>query len=142
MTGALHIREISKADMDSVVSLWHRAGLTRPHNDPIKDLSFAMAGPGSTVLVGLVAGRIAGTVMVGHDGHRGTIYYLATDPEYRRLGVGAQMLAAAEAWLVAHGVWKLNLLIRAENHEVRDFYQKCGYAEENRIVMSRRIEKT
>lgn len=142
MTGTLDIRDYTDKDETAVVSLWRRADLTRPHNDPVRDLRFAMAGPGSTVLVGLIGSRIVGSVMVGHDGHRGTIYYLAVDPDYRNRGFGAQMLAAAEAWLTTHGVWKLNLLIRAENRKVRNFYEKFGYGEEKRIVMSRRIEKT
>ena len=142
MTGELHIRDFAEADLDAVVALWQRAGLTRPHNDPEKDLRFAIAGPSSTVLVGVGAEGIVGTVMVGHDGHRGTIYYLAVDPDHRNLGFGAAMLAGAEGWLSARGLWKINLLIREENDNVRKFYQKCGYLIENRIAMSRRIEKT
>lgn len=142
MTGTLDIGEFASADEADVVLLWQRAELTRPHNTPAKDLRFAMAGPASTVLVGRMGSQIVASVMVGHDGHRGTIYYLAVDPQYRHRGFGSQMLAAAEAWLATHGVWKLNLLIRAENHKVRSFYEKFGYVEENRIAMSRRIEKT
>ena len=142
MTAALTIRDFQDGDLDAIVSLWERAGLTRPHNDPVRDISFAMAGPGSTVLVGRIGAKIIGSVMVGHDGHRGTVYYLAIDPDHRKAGLGAEMLAAAESWLGARGVWKLNLLIRAKNHNVRDFYLRCGYVEENRIVMSRQITKT
>jgi len=142
MTGALHIRDIVDADLDAVVALWHLAGLTQPHNNPRQDLRFAMAGANSTVLIGLASEQIVGSVMVGHDGHRGTIYYLAIDPDHREQGFGSAMLAGAEAWLGARGLWKINLLIRPENKKVLKFYLKCGYEEENRIVMSRRIEKT
>ena len=51
--------------------------------------------------------------MVGHDGHRGMFYYLAVDPARQRRGLGRAAVRAAEAWLAARGVWKVNLLVRA-----------------------------
>jgi ribosomal protein S18 acetylase RimI-like enzyme len=66
--------------------------------------------------------------MVGHDGHRGTMYYVGVDPDRRRHGFGRQMVAAAEAWMQARGVWKANLLVRAANTAVFGFYERLGYA--------------
>lgn len=141
MNQTLHIKDYAPGDLDALVALWDRAGMTRPHNDPVKDIEFAAKSPASTVLVGHVGGRLVASVMTGHDGHRGAVYYLAVDPDQQNSGYGKLMLQAAEDWLAARGVWKLNLMIRAENHAVRDFYLSCGYATEQRIVMARRIEK-
>ncbi|VAW11827.1 Acetyltransferase [hydrothermal vent metagenome] len=141
MTKSLTLGTFEDSDMEAVISLWQKTGLTQPRNDPEIDIRFAMAGPSSTVLVGRAGIILVGSVMVGHDGHRGTVYYLAIDPDHRKSGFGAKMLAGAEAWLRARGVWKLNLVIRAENRDVREFYLKCGYSEENRILMARRITK-
>ena len=52
----------------------------------------------------------------------------------------SEAMAAAEAWLRAHGVWKLNLMIRDGNEQVRGFYEALGYETEPRVVMSRRLE--
>ena len=136
----LAIRQFEDRDIDDVVGLWTRAGLVQSHNDPVRDIQFAMTGPASTILLGHVNGSLVGAVMVGHDGHRGTVYYLGVDPDRQKNGLGAKMLNAAEDWLRKKGVWKLNLLIRANNHQVRDFYLKCGYVEEKRIAMARRID--
>jgi len=38
--------------------------------------------------------------MVGHDGHRGWLYYVASTPESRGSGIGRQMVSAAEEWLM------------------------------------------
>ncbi len=78
--------------------------------------------------------------MVGHDGHRGMLYYVAVEPRNRGQGWGKAAVRAAEAWLAERGVWKINLLVRAENDEVRGFYEKLGYEINPVLCMGRRIE--
>lgn len=136
MTG---FREISDADVEAVVALWNACGLTRPWNDPYKDIAFARAGPNSTVLISEHDGHIAATVMAGHDGHRGMFYYVAVAPSLRRRGLGRSAIRTAEAWLAAQGVWKINLLVRSENQAVADFYAALGYEVNPVMCMARRI---
>ena len=85
--------------MESIVSLWKACELTRPWNDPYKDIQFAREGETSTVLVGFFEERVVASVMVGHDGHRGVLYYLAVDPAFQKRGFGKAAVTAAEAWL-------------------------------------------
>src|SRR5262245_25334552 len=120
-------RPLANGEEAAVIALWHICGLTRPWNDPVQDLAFARAKPNSDVLVGLFEGRIVASAMVGHDGHRGTMYYVSVDPACRGRSFGRQMVAAAEAWLKAHGVWKVNLLVRKGNEPVLGFYAELGY---------------
>jgi ribosomal protein S18 acetylase RimI-like enzyme len=132
-------RDITRADIERVVDLWTRCGLTRPWNDPYKDISFAMDGSASTLLVAEEGQAIVASVMVGHDGHRGTLYYVAVDPARRREGLGRKAVRAGEDWLGARGVWKVNLLVRSENEAVRSFYEKLGYEVNPVFCMARRI---
>ena len=93
--------------------------LARPWNDPAADVTRALASPTSTVLAALdEAGRLLGTAMVGHDGHRGWVYYLAVDPDLRGNGLGRQLMHASERWLRERDVPKLNLMVRTTNHAV------------------------
>jgi ribosomal protein S18 acetylase RimI-like enzyme len=64
------------------------------------------------------AGHISGSVMVGHDGHRGWLYYVASTPHSRGSGIGRQMVQAAEKWLRQRGVVKAQLLVRETNTKV------------------------
>jgi hypothetical protein len=80
----MKIEPIPRASFDAVVALWQAVGLTRPWNDPLADLRRACDGPASAVLVGVSGDRVVATVMVGHDGHRGWVYYLAVAPHARR----------------------------------------------------------
>src|SRR4051812_7249962 len=81
-------------------------------------------------------GRIVGSVMAGHDGHRGWIYYVAVDPAERKTGLGKRLVAAAEAALLERGVRKAMLLIRDTNTAVRGFYERLGYEVEPRTLMT------
>jgi ribosomal protein S18 acetylase RimI-like enzyme len=132
-------RDIEDRDVEAVVALWTACGLTRPWNDPYKDIAFARAGKDSTVLVLERNGAIVATVMAGHDGHRGMLYYVAVAPELRGQGLGSQAVRAAEAWLGGRGVWKVNLLVRPENEAVKGFYEALGYAVNPVLCMARKI---
>jgi ribosomal protein S18 acetylase RimI-like enzyme len=77
--------------------------------------------------------------MVGHDGHRGMLYYVAVVPELQRRGLVKAAVRAAEAWLAARGVWKVNLLVRAENAAVKGFYEALGYEVNPVLCMARKI---
>ena len=137
----MKIRPMRDEDLEAVITLWREAGLTRPYNDPQRDIEFARQSPASDILVGEIDGILTASCMVGHDGHRGVIYYLCVAPAQQGKGLGRQILHAAEDWLKARGVWKLNLMIRMDNTRVRDFYLATGYAEEERLVMSRWLDE-
>ena len=127
-------------DAAEVAALWQVCGLTRPWNDPVKDFHFALASPASTVLVGWIENRIVASVMVGHDGHRGALYYVAVAPEEQGQGLGRAIHDAAIEWLSGQGVWKLNLLVRSDNIHVRKFYESLGYAENKVVSFEKLIE--
>ena len=123
----LAFRELQDANLERVVSLWKACELTRSWNDPYKDIQFARQSATSTILVGFFEERLVATVMVGHDGHRGVLYYLAVDPAFQKRGFGKATVAAAEAWLRERGVWKINLMVRSENETAGRFYERLGY---------------
>ncbi len=120
-------REVENPDLESIVTLWKRCGLLRAWNDPVRDIALAAKSENSTILVGVLNAEIVASVMVGHDGHRGAIYYLAVDPGFQKRGHGKAAMAAAEDWLRNRGVWKINLLVRNENKLVGGFYEALGY---------------
>jgi ribosomal protein S18 acetylase RimI-like enzyme len=126
-------------DVAGLIALWTACDLVRPWNDPARDIAFARSGPASDVLVTRDGDTVIASVMVGHDGHRGIVYYVATHPHYQRKGLGKATMRAAEHWLKQRGVWKLNLLVRAENEAVRGFYESLGYEVEPRLCMARKL---
>ena len=133
----MKIRDLTSANIDAAAALWHQAGLTRPWNSPERDAKRALDGDTSTVLGAFAEERLMGTVMVGHDGHRGWVYYLAVDESQRGTGLGKRMMAAAEDWLRATGVVKVQLMVRSGNDAVLGFYEHLGYEDANVQVRSK-----
>ncbi|MCW1838787.1 GNAT family acetyltransferase [Prosthecomicrobium hirschii] len=135
------IRPVEDGDVAAVIDLWHRAGLYRPWNPPERDIDFARRSPHCALLVADVDGRpVTASVMVGEDGHRGWVYYLAVDPSVQGRGLGRRMMAAAEAWLLARGIWKVQLLVRRENGAVRGFYDALGFETGDVVMMQKWLE--
>jgi ribosomal protein S18 acetylase RimI-like enzyme len=136
----LAIAPIVDADVADVIALWQACQLTRPWNDPAADIALARKGSNATLLVGRDDGAIVATVLVGHDGHRGWVYYLAVSPDHRHQGYGRVMMDAAEGWLRERGIEKLQLLVRPDNKSVKNFYQSLGYAEQERIIYAKWLD--
>ena len=127
-------------EIEAAVTLWQEAGLTRPWNDPRADARLALAGETSTILAGRLDGRLVATVMVGADGHRGWVYYLGVALDCRKRRFGEAMMRAAEQWIIAHGMPKLQLMVRSDNAAATGFYAAIGYKAEATVVMSRRFD--
>ena len=136
----LTIDTINDADVENVVALWQRCGLTRPWNDPHADIALARRRENSTVLIGRDNGAVVASVMVGHDGHRGWVYYVAVDPDGRKRGYGRAIMAAAEDWLRTAGIAKLQLLVRRENSQANAFYQSLGFEESTSVMFQKWLD--
>ncbi len=126
-------------DQQDVVGLWHRCGLTRPWNEPRRDIQRKLAEQPEFLLVGRQAGRVVATVMLGYDGHRGWINYLAVEPDLQGRGLGRAMMAEAEGLLAARGCPKINLQVRTSNKQVIAFYERIGYSVDDVVGMGKRL---
>lgn len=138
MKEELSLREYGAEDFAAVVRLWSDCGLVRPWNDPRQDIDRCLANPSSAILVSEHPERdgLAASVMLGSDGHRGWLYYLAVAPDLQRRGFGRQAVRAAESWLARRGVGKVMLMLRPDNDAVIDFYRSLDYEIEERVLMA------
>ncbi|MFB4348459.1 GNAT family acetyltransferase [Microbacterium sp. CR_7] len=129
------IRAFDHRDTEAVVALWEEAGLTRPWNDPRRDIQRKLQVQPELFLVAVddsdstdgTEPRIVGTVMAGYDGHRGWLYYLATALSHRKRGVARAVVDEAERLLLAMGCPKIQLMVREGNESVLAFYDSLGY---------------
>ena len=137
---ALAVTEITDGDLADVITLWRRAGLVREWNDPTGDIALARRDGNATVLLGRVDGAAAASVLVGHDGHRGWVYYVSVDPDHRNKGYGRAIMQAAEDWLRARGILKLQLMVRGDNAKVNAFYQSIGYYDQQRTTFAKWLD--
>lgn len=137
----MQIRSFDPDDEREVIALWHQCGLTRPWNDPARDIQRKLTVQPELFLVGIAHGHIVGTVMGGYDGHRGWINYLAVAPESRQHGYGRALMAAAEAGLRKLGCPKINLQVRGGNDAAMGFYRALGFAPDEAVCLGKRLEQ-
>jgi ribosomal protein S18 acetylase RimI-like enzyme len=133
------VEELADGDEVAVTALWSEVGLIRPWNDPAADYRRALGGPASAVLGLKPDLTLIGTVMVGYDGHRGWMYYLAVTPTRQRQGHGRVLVTAAERWLRERGAVKVQLMVREGNVSAQHFYERIGYAPSDVTVLARWI---
>ena len=136
----MHIRPYRAPDEAHVVQLWLDCGLVVPHNHPVRDIQRKLRVNPEWFLVGEREDRIVASCMVGYEGHRGWINYLAVSPDLQGMGFGRAMVARAEALLRDAGCPKINLQVRSTNQRVIAFYQRLGYTVDDAVSLGKRLE--
>ena len=135
----LRIRPFAVEDTEAVIALWRDCDLTRPWNDPARDIDRKLALADDLLLVGTVDDRVVGTVMAGYEGHRGWINYLAVEPTERGAGHGRALMAVAELRLRELGCPKINLQVRATNPDAIAFYERIGFTVDDAVSLGKRL---
>ena len=136
----LVVRAYAAEDEEAVIDLWDRCGLLRAWNNPVKDIDRKLRANSGWFLVAAVRNHIVGSIMIGYEGHRGWINYLAVDPSQRRQGVGRRLMEQAEALLRSAGCPKINLQVRSSNKEAAGFYASLGYTQDDVISLGKRLD--
>lgn len=133
------IREFRFEDEEQIVKLWHDCKLVVPWNDPHEDIARKVEAQPELFLVAVIDEIVVGTVMIGYDGHRGWINYLAVSPNNQREGIGSRLMDRTEEELRRLNCPKINLQVRATNLDVIEFYEKHGFLVEEVLNMGKRL---
>jgi ribosomal protein S18 acetylase RimI-like enzyme len=136
---AMQVRPFLDSDEAAVIALWEACGLTRSWNDPRKDIERKRSVQRERFLVGTHDDVVIASIMIGYDGHRGGINYLAVAPDQRGRGHARTLMREAERLLTAAGCPKINLQIRTANAAVIEFYKHIGYAQDDAVSFGRRL---
>jgi ribosomal protein S18 acetylase RimI-like enzyme len=135
----MEIREYKSGDKAGLIRLWAACELVNPKNDPEKDIDRKLASGSGWIFIGVEDGEIVASAMVGYEGHRGWINYLAVSPGYRKIGFGRQIMDKSEMALWEIGCPKINLQVREGNASVLEFYANLGFVEDAAISMGKRL---
>ena len=133
------IRSYRESDKEDVIQLWEECGLVVPWNNSQLDIERKQAVQPELFLIGLIHEEIIATAMVGYEGHRGWVNYLAVKPKFQRQGIGQQIMEEAERRLLKLGCPKLQVQIRNTNDGVVKFYRKLGYLQDEVVNLGKRL---
>jgi ribosomal protein S18 acetylase RimI-like enzyme len=125
---------------DAVVDLWRKCNLVVPQNDPVEDIQKKLAFQPDLFFVSLLDGKVIGSIMVGYEGHRGWLNYLAVLPEHQRRGYGRKLVEKAVDELKRLGCLKVNLQVRRSNVSVAEFYKHLGFRDDDVVGLGKRLK--
>ena len=131
-TDKSRIRQLGLDDCDALLALWQRAGLhsLKPRGRDSRDGLARQLASGVQTILGLEAdGQLVGAVVATHDSRKGWINRLVVDPDHRRRGHAARLIAAAEEVLRAQGMQIVAALVESDNPTSWALFRKAGYVE-------------
>jgi ribosomal protein S18 acetylase RimI-like enzyme len=132
----MDVRPLTDNDLDAALALW--AGTEHLGPVPRSEVEGLRRTSPELVLGAWLGGTLVGVVLGAYDGRRGWINRLAVADTARRQGVGARLLAAVEERLAARGCVQANLLVFADNHGGRSFWDRHGYEATEQVVLYHR----
>jgi len=135
----LIIRKYEEKDEEQVVNLWEQCNLFVPQNDPHEDIKKKIEFQPNLLFVGTVNDEVVSSIMVGYEGHRGWINYMAVLPECQNKGYGRQLVNKAIAELKKLGCLKVNLQVRENNKEVIEFYENLGFSNDRVVSLGKHL---
>lgn len=135
----MEVRTFVESDREAVIELWKDCELTRPWNDPSSDIDRKLKFQPDLFLVGSIGPRLVGSAMAGYDGHRGSVFYLAIDPDFQGKGYGQKLMLHIEKLLTDIGCPKLNIVVRSTNSAVLSFYHDIDYSSDDVVSISKRL---
>ena len=137
---SFEIVRYSSEYQDAIVDLWRKCNLTVPQNDPVEDIQRKLVFQPELFFVALFGGKVIGSIMVGYEGHRGWLNYMAVLPEHQRQGYGRKLAEKAVDELKRLGCLKVNLQVRKSNVSVVEFYKHLGFKDDDVVGLGKRLK--
>jgi ribosomal protein S18 acetylase RimI-like enzyme len=134
-------RHLTLDDHGASMALWNRAGLSsRPQGRDSREAFAGQLGHGEFIL-GLEdtdAGKLVACAVITDDTRKGWINRLAVDPDYRRQGLAARLIAEAEDELRAKGIHVFAALIHHDNEASSSLFQRADYKQLDIVYVTKR----
>lgn len=133
----MNIRKMLIDDYDEVYALWMLCtGMGLNGIDDSKEgIGKFLNRNLDTCFVAEIANKVVGVIIVGNDGRRGYIYHTAVNPQYRKQGIGQQLVdTAIQALKQQCGINKVALVVFAKNENGNAFWEKQGFTVREDLV--------
>ena len=122
-------------DYDDVRALWMtiRGFGIRALDDSREDIERFIARNPTTSVVARDGDRIVGSILCGSDGRQGALYHVCVAKDYRRRGIGTQMVAFCMHQLRYLGINKVSLIAFTRNDVGNAFWNKIGWTKKTNV---------
>ncbi|MCB8887611.1 GNAT family N-acetyltransferase [Vreelandella malpeensis] len=124
----MHYRPMTINDYAAAVSLWQRTpGVRLRDADSFEGIMRYLARNPGLSIVAEKGSDIIGTIMAGHDGHRGFLQHLAVAEPYRKQGIGTALVNRCLDALRAESIDKAHLMLLVDNDAGKRFWTNLGW---------------
>lgn len=122
-------RKIVIEDYDALFTLWKSiAGMgLRSFDDSREGIAKFIQRNPETSFCAVDGERLVGCILCGNDGRRGFIYHACVLPDYRKNGVGKQLVELALTALKKEGITKCALVCYSSNELGNGFWRSLGW---------------
>jgi len=129
-------RRLNINDFDDMIRVWNIAGLPTKANgrDSRRILAVEMSREYCAFFGAFDREQLVGLVIANYDGRRGWVNRLAVDPDYRGLGLAAELMTKSEEFLNQFGEVVICGLIEDLNTPSMSLFKKNGYVCERSIT--------
>lgn len=125
----MKIREMMIEDYEQVFALWktiHGFGIRSVDDSKEGIERFLKWNPGLSV-VAEEEGQIIGAILCGSDGRRGCLYHVCVHRDYRRRGIGKEMVVQCMKALKELHINKVSLIAFTKNDVGNVFWKEMGW---------------
>ncbi len=125
----MKLRNLTIDDYDSLFDLWTRTpGMGLRSLDDSKEgiRKFLLRNP-NTNFAAIENNRIIGAILCGNDGRRAYIYHTCVDLDYRKTGIGKQLVLTLCEALRKEGINKASLVCFTDNAIGNEFWQHINF---------------
>ena len=131
----INIVPMRPEDYDDVRALWMtiRGFGIRALDDSREDIVRFIERNPTTSVVAKAGSRIVGTILCGSDGRQGALYHVCVAKEYRRRGIGTQMVAFCMHQLRYMGINEVSLIAFTTNEAGNAFWNKIGWTRKTNV---------
>ena len=135
LAAEINIVPMRPEDYDDVRALWMtiRGFGIRALDDSREDIVRFIERNPTTSVVAKAGSRIVGTILCGSDGRQGALYHVCVAKEYRRRGIGTQMVAFCMHQLRYMGINKVSLIAFTTNEAGNAFWNKIGWTKKTNV---------
>lgn len=123
------IRTMKMEDYKEVYQLWmhiQHFSIRSLDDSKVGIERFIKRNPDTSV-VAVQDGKIVGSILCGHDGRRGCFYHVCVHQDYRRRGIGKNMVAVSMEILRQEQINKVSLIAFTENDMGNAFWNHIGW---------------
>lgn len=130
----MKLSRLRPSDFDETLSFWNGAeGMSASGSEkPDAFATFLERNPGLSFKV-TDRDRIVGTILCGHDGHRGYVHHLAVAPGYSDRNVGQTLVERSLSGLERLGIERCHIFVGTGNN--REFWKSIAWGRQGDLAI-------